>query len=105
MQETHKKFDHPSIKCLRAKNQSTNAKLEVTKPKQNKQCANCFNYLSRCEAYIFSKTKSVSHINGKKIASEIYSYSSTCDTLLVYSIDALSWHTGNKDSCYAIAKC
>ena len=34
MRETHKKFDPPSVKCLRAKNQSTNTKSESTKPKQ-----------------------------------------------------------------------
>ena len=37
MRETHKKFDHPSVKCLRAKNQSTNTKSEGTKPKQQEQ--------------------------------------------------------------------
>ena len=37
MREINNKFDHPSTKCLRAKNQSTNAKSEVTKLKQNEQ--------------------------------------------------------------------
>ena len=37
MRETHKKIDHPSVKCLRAKNQSTNTKSEGTKPRQQEQ--------------------------------------------------------------------
>ena len=103
MRETHKKIDHLSIKCLRAKNQSTNAKSEVTKPKQNERVFNNINYLSMCETYVFSQTQSGSDINDKKFIPIFYSYSTTCHTVLGNSIDALSWHVNDKNYCYAVA--
>ena len=48
----HKKFDHPSIKCLRAINECKNQKLQ--NPNRMNSVFNNINYLSMCETYVFS---------------------------------------------------
>ena len=103
MRETHKKFDHPSVKCLRAKISQQIQNQKVQNLGNKSSIFDKIECLSRCGMYVFSQTQLINHINEKKFTVESYSSNSTCCSVLNSFIDAPSWHTGRNHYCYAVA--